>query len=30
MNRDEFRGAKRHLKGRAQTTLGGLTGDAGR
>ena len=27
MNRDEFRGAKRHLKGRAQTAIGGLTGD---
>ncbi|MFD0934673.1 CsbD family protein [Methylobacterium trifolii] len=27
MNRDEFRGAKRHLKGRAQSALGGLTGD---
>ncbi|GJE76398.1 CsbD family protein [Methylorubrum suomiense] len=27
MNRDQFRGASRHLKGRAQTTLGGLTGD---
>ncbi|NEU10912.1 CsbD family protein [Methylobacterium sp. BTF04] len=30
MNRDEFRGAKRHLKGRAQSTIGGMTGDPGR
>jgi uncharacterized protein YjbJ (UPF0337 family) len=30
MNRDEFRGAARHLKGRAQTALGGLTGDPAR
>lgn len=30
MNRDQFRGASRHLKGRAQTTLGGLTGDPAR
>ena len=30
MNRDEFRGAKRHLKGRAQSTLGGITGDPAR
>lgn len=30
MNRDEFRGAKRHLKGRAQSTLGGITGDPSR
>jgi len=27
MNRDQIRGASRHLKGRAQTALGGLTGD---
>ncbi|MFH6783540.1 MULTISPECIES: CsbD family protein [Methylobacterium] len=27
MNRDQFRGASRHLKGRVQTALGGLTGD---
>ncbi|KMO11779.1 CsbD family protein [Methylobacterium platani] len=27
MNRDEFRGASRHLKGRVQTAIGGLTGD---
>jgi uncharacterized protein YjbJ (UPF0337 family) len=27
MNRDQFNGASRHLKGRAQTALGGLTGD---
>ena len=27
MNRDQFRGATRHLKGRAQTAVGGLTGD---
>lgn len=27
MNRDEFRGAKRHLSGRAQSTLGGIIGD---
>ena len=30
MNRDQFRGASRHLKGRAQTALGGLTGDPAR
>ena len=30
MNRDEYRGAKRHFKGRAQSTLGGITGEAGR
>ncbi|MGU3361967.1 CsbD family protein [Methylobacterium sp. M6A4_1b] len=30
MNRDEFRGATRHLKGRAQTALGGVTGDPAR
>ncbi|MEE7449897.1 CsbD family protein [Methylobacterium radiotolerans] len=30
MNRDQIRGASRHLKGRAQTALGGLTGDPGR
>lgn len=30
MNRDQFRGASRHIKGRAQTTLGGLTGDPAR
>jgi len=30
MNRDELRGASRHLKGRAQTALGGLTGDPAR
>ncbi len=30
MNRDQIRGASRHVKGRAQTTLGGLTGDPGR
>ena len=27
MNRDQFRGASRHLKGRVQTALGGLAGD---
>jgi uncharacterized protein YjbJ (UPF0337 family) len=27
MNRDELRGASRHLKGRVQTALGGLRGD---
>ncbi len=27
MNRDQFRGASRHIKGRAQTALGGVTGD---
>lgn len=27
MNRDQMRGASRHLKGRAQTTIGGLAGD---
>ncbi|WP_019903148.1 CsbD family protein [Methylobacterium sp. 77] len=30
MNRDQFRGASRHLKGRAQTALGGVTGDPAR
>ena len=30
MNRDQVQGGARHLKGRAQTTLGALTGDAGR
>jgi uncharacterized protein YjbJ (UPF0337 family) len=30
MNGDQFRGASRHLKGRAQTVVGGLTGDPGR
>ena len=30
MNGDQFRGASRHLKGRAQSALGGLTGDPGR
>ena len=30
MNRDQFRGASRHLKGRAETALGGLTGDPAR
>lgn len=30
MNRDQFRGAARHVKGRAQTTLGGITGDPAR
>jgi uncharacterized protein YjbJ (UPF0337 family) len=30
MNGDQFRGASRHLKGRAQTALGGLTGDPAR
>lgn len=30
MNRDQIHGASRHLKGRAQTALGGLTGDPGR
>ncbi|CAM3021489.1 CsbD family protein [Methylobacterium mesophilicum] len=30
MNRDGFRGATRHLKGRANTALGGLTGDPAR
>lgn len=30
MNRDQFRGASRHIKGRAQTTLGGVTGDPAR
>lgn len=30
MNRDQIWGASRHVKGRAQTTLGGLTGDPGR
>ena len=27
MNRDQIRGASRHLQGRAQTAVGGLTGD---
>ncbi len=30
MNRDQFRGASRHLKGRAQTAIGGLAGDPAR
>ncbi len=30
MNRDQIRGASRHLKGRAQTALGGVTGDPAR
>ena len=30
MNRDQFRGASRHLRGRAETALGGITGDPGR
>ncbi|CAA2104716.1 hypothetical protein MBUL_02838 [Methylobacterium bullatum] len=30
MNRDQFRGASRHLKGRAQSALGGVTGDPAR
>jgi uncharacterized protein YjbJ (UPF0337 family) len=30
MNRDQIRGASRHLKGRAQTALGGLAGDPSR
>ena len=30
MNSDQFRGASRHLKGRAQTAVGGLTGDPSR
>lgn len=30
MNRDQIRGASRHLKGRAKTALGGLTGDPAR
>ncbi|KQT14504.1 general stress protein CsbD [Methylobacterium sp. Leaf399] len=30
MNRDQFHGASRHLKGRAQTALGGITGDPAR
>ncbi|MCF4127808.1 CsbD family protein [Methylobacterium sp. SyP6R] len=30
MNRDQFNGASRHLKGRVQTALGGLTGDPAR
>lgn len=30
MNRDQFRGASRHLKGRAQTAIGGITGDPAR
>ncbi len=30
MNRDQIRGASRHLKGRAQSAVGGLTGDPAR
>lgn len=30
MNRDQIRGASRHLKGRAQTALGSIAGDPGR
>jgi uncharacterized protein YjbJ (UPF0337 family) len=30
MNRDRIQGASRHLKGRAQTALGGITGDPAR
>lgn len=30
MNRDQIRGASRHLKGRAQTAIGGLAGDPAR
>lgn len=30
MNGDQFRGASRHLKGRAQTAVGGITGDPAR
>ncbi len=30
MNRDQIRGASRHLKGRAQTALGGIAGDPAR
>ncbi|GJD76686.1 CsbD family protein [Methylobacterium goesingense] len=30
MNGDQFRGASRHVKGRAQTALGGITGDPAR
>lgn len=30
MNRDQLSGATRHLKGRAQTAIGGITGDPGR
>jgi uncharacterized protein YjbJ (UPF0337 family) len=30
MNSDQIRGASRHLKGRAQTAVGGLTGDPAR
>ncbi|NEU12770.1 CsbD family protein [Methylobacterium sp. BTF04] len=30
MNRDQFRGASRHLKGRAETALGGVIGDPAR
>jgi uncharacterized protein YjbJ (UPF0337 family) len=30
MNRDQIRGASRHLKGRAQTAIGGITGDPAR
>ncbi len=30
MNGDQFRGASRHVKGRAQIALGGITGDPAR
>ncbi|MGY2053222.1 CsbD family protein [Methylobacterium sp. JK268] len=30
MNSDRLQGGARHIKGRAQTVLGGLTGDPGR
>ncbi len=30
MNRDQFRGASRHITGRAQSTVGGLTWDPAR
>ncbi|MGX7705522.1 CsbD family protein [Methylobacterium sp. Gmos1] len=30
MNRDQISGASRHLKGRSQSALGGLTGDPAR
>ncbi|WP_457105498.1 CsbD family protein [Methylobacterium sp. P5_C11] len=30
MNHDQIRGAARHLKGRAQTAVGGVTGDPAR
>ncbi|GJE37121.1 CsbD family protein [Methylobacterium persicinum] len=30
MNRDQIRGASRHLKGRTQTAIGGLAGDPAR